>query len=122
MQRELAVSVDWLWERIKEGEPLFFIELHHPGDVDLSVHKVRGALVANLDDVLRHLPELPHDRLVVICATVPGDEPALELALRLKEAGIEARALTGGVLEYLKAGLPAEERRAAREMTRNRGL
>lgn len=122
MQRELAVSVDWLWERIKEGEPLFFIELHHPGDVDLSLHKVRGALVVHVDDALRHLPELPRDRLVVICATVPVDEPALELASRLKEAGIEARALTGGVLEYLKAGLPAEERRAAREMTRNRGV
>lgn len=122
MQKELVVSVDWLWERIKEGEPLFFIELHHPGDVDLSVHKVRGALVTNFDDALRHLPELPRDRLVVVCAAVPGDEPALELASRLKEAGVEARALTGGVLEYLKAGLPAEERRAAREMTRSCGL
>lgn len=122
MQNDLAVSADWVWERIKEGEPLFFIELRNPGDVDLSVHRVRGALRVGFDDAKRHLPELPLDRVVVVCAAAPSDEPALELARFLKENGIEARALRGGLHEYLKAGLPAEEPAAARNMTRIRGL
>lgn len=122
MLSDLAVSTDWVWERIKEGEPLFFIELRHPGDLDLSVHRVRGALRLNFDDAKRHLAEIPRDRVVVVCAAAPDDEPALELARLLKESGIQARALRGGLHEYLKAGLPAEEPRAARDMTRTRGL
>ena len=122
MYSDLAVSVDWVWERIKEGEPLFFIELHSPGPVCLSVRRVRGALRCEPDEALRHLGEFPRDRIAVVCDAFPGDEPALQLALRLKEAGIEARYLKGGVDEYLKAGLPSEESRGARDMTRNRGL
>lgn len=122
MRSDLAVSTDWVWERIKEGEPLFFIELRHPGDTDLSVHTVRGALRVNFDEAKRRLSEMPRDRMIVVCAAAPNDEPALELARMLKESGVEAMALRGGLHEYLKAGLPAEEPPAARDMTRNRGL
>lgn len=121
MRSDLAVSTDWVWERIKEGEPLFFIELRHPGDVDYAVRRVRGALRVDFDDAKRHLPELPRDRLVVVCSGLPNDEPALELASFLTENGVTARVLAGGVAEYLEAGLPADEVKAARDMTRSRG-
>ncbi|MBJ6800760.1 rhodanese-like domain-containing protein [Geomonas propionica] len=121
MQSDLAVSTDWVWERIKEGEPLFFIELRHPGDADYAVHRVRGALRVDFEDAKRHLRELPADRLVVVVSDLPNDEPALELAALLKENGLQARALSGGIFGYLKAGLPVEEVRAARDMTRTRG-
>ncbi|MBU5637648.1 sulfurtransferase [Geomonas sp. Red69] len=121
MQRDLAVSTDWVWERIKEGEPLFFVELRHPGDADFAVQRVRGALRVNFDDARRHLQELPRDRLVVVCSAAPTDEPALELAAFLGDNGVRARALEGGVSGYLEAGLPAEEVKAARDMTRSRG-
>lgn len=121
MRSDLAVSTDWVWERIKEGEPLFFIELRHPGDVDYAVHRVRGGLRVDFEDAKRHLRELPADRLVVVVSTLPNDEPALELAALLKENGLQARVLSGGIFGYLKAGLPVEEVRGARDMTRTRG-
>ncbi|WP_224981565.1 rhodanese-like domain-containing protein [Geomonas agri] len=121
MRSELAVTTDWLWERIKEGEPLFFIELRHPGDADFAVHRVRGALRVDWDEARRQLPELPRDRLVVVVSGLPNDEPALELAALFKENGVQARVLAGGVAAYLGAGLPAQEVRAARDMTRIRG-
>ncbi|QWV92171.1 sulfurtransferase [Geomonas oryzisoli] len=121
MGRDLAVSTQWVWERIKGGEPLFFVELRHPGDADLAVYRIRGALRVNFDDARRHLREMPRDRLVVVCSAVPGDEPALELAAFLTDNGVPARALEGGVSRYLEAGLPADEVKAARDMTRTRG-
>ncbi|QXE91203.1 rhodanese-like domain-containing protein [Geomonas subterranea] len=122
MRSDLAVSTEWVWERIKEGEPLFFIELRHPGDAGhFAVLRVRGGLRVDFDDARRHLPELPRDRLVVVCSAAPTDEPAFDLAAFLKENGVRARALVGGVAGYFEAGLPAEEVRAARDMTRLRG-
>lgn len=122
MREDLEVSSDWVWERINAGEPLFFIEVRHPGDIDLSVQRVRGALRLTGDDARKHLSEIPRDRPVVVCSAMPGAEPALELARLLLGQGFQARALSGGLHGYLKAGLPAEEPAAARDMTRLRGL
>lgn len=119
---DLAVGTDWVWERMKRGEPLFFIELRHPGDVDLTVHRIRGALRVTRDDALKHLAEMPRDRPVVVCSAAPNDDPAFEIARLLLDHGVQALALSGGLHGYLKAGLPSEEPGAARDMTRVRGL
>ena len=75
MENDLAVTTDWVRERLKGGEQLFFIELRHPGDLDLTVNKVRGALRATSDDVQKYLPEIPEDREVVVCSSAPTDAP-----------------------------------------------
>ena len=122
MESDLAVTTDWVWERLKDGEPLFFIELRHAGDVDLTVNGVRGALRLTNDDAQRRRAEIPGDRLVVICSAAPNDEPAFALARQLSGEGFRARALSGGVKAYLQAGLPVAEVGAGRDMTRTRGL
>ena len=122
MESDLAVTTDWVWERLKDGESLFFIELRHAGDVDLTVTRVRGALRLNNDDARRRRAEIPKECLVVVCSSAPNDEPAFTLARQLAEEGFRARALSGGVKAYLQAGLPVEEVEAGRNMTRTRGL
>lgn len=122
MERDLAVSTEWVRERIKADEPLFLIELRHAGDADFTLRKVRGALRLTDDEARRHLPEIPEGRTVVVCCAAPGDEPALELARTLTERGLRAYALSGGLKAYLSAGLPVEEVGQGREMTRVRGL
>jgi len=122
MEHDLAVSTDSIRERIKAGEPLFWIELRRAGDVDLTLLKVRGALRLTDDEARRHPPEVPEGRTVVVCCAAPGDEPALELARSLTERGLHAYVLSGGVKAYLSAGLPVEEVGQGREMTRSRGL
>ena len=122
MENDLAVTTDWVRERLKGGEQLFFIELRHPGDLDLTVNKVRGALRATSDDVQKYLPEIPEDREVVVCSSAPTDEPAYQLARLLLQRGFRAHALSGGLKAYLNAGLPVEEAGQGRDMTRVRGL
>ncbi|HBG08377.1 MAG: sulfurtransferase [Geobacteraceae bacterium GWC2_58_44] len=123
MTNHLAVGTEWVQEQMKRGEPIFFIEVRHAGDLDLAVMKVRGALRLTHDDAQKHLPEIPKERTVVVYSTAPDDEPALTLVRLLLSNGVaNAHLLSGGFKAYLSAGLPVEEIGAGRNMTRSRGL
>ena len=121
MASDLAVTTDWVRERMKSGETLFFIEMRHAGDVDLTLKKVRGALRVTSDDARRHIAEIPAGHTVVVCSSAPGDEPAFDLARELVGRGFRAYAISGGLKAYLSAGLPVEEVGQGRDMTRLRG-
>ena len=122
MESGLAVTTEWVRERMKSAEPLFFVELRHAGDLDLTVKKVRGALRVTTDDAQQHLSEIPKERVVVVCSSAPNDEPAYQLARLLLERGYRAHALSGGLKAYLGAGLPVEDVGPGRDMTRSRGF
>jgi rhodanese-related sulfurtransferase len=122
MEKDQGVTTDWVWQRIKNGEQLFFIELRHAGDVDLTLQKIRGALRVTQDNADKFFSEIPRGRMVVICSSAPTDEPAYLLARQLIQQGILACTLSGGVKAYLRAGLPVEEVVQSRNMTRIRGL
>lgn len=121
MESEVSVTTDWVWDRMKAGEPLFFIELRHPGDVDLTLNKVRGALRMTTDEAKRRFAALPMDRTIVVCSAAPTDEPAVELVRLLVRERFRACALEGGLKAYLAAGLPVEETGQGREMAKLRG-
>jgi rhodanese-related sulfurtransferase len=124
MTNNQTVGADWLQEQMKRGEPIFFIEVRHAGDLDLAVMKVRGALRLDSDQAQKpDLNEIPKERNVVIYSTAPGDEPAAGLAQLLLNQGVkEVHVLSGGFKAYLRAGLPVEEIGSGRSMTRGRGL
>lgn len=121
MQSDLAVTAEWVRERIRAKESLFFIEIKHAGDADLALNKVQGALKVTTDDAKRHLAEIPRGATVVVCSATPSDDPAWDLARYLVSEGVDAFVLTGGIRAYLVAGLPAEESGQVRDMTRLRG-
>lgn len=124
MTNNLTVSADWVQEQMKRGEPIFFIEVRHAGDLDLAVMKVRGALRLDSDQAQNpRFDEIPKERNVVIYSTAPGDEPAAGLAQLLLNQGVrDVHVLSGGFKAYLSAGLPVEDIGAGRSMTRLRGL
>ena len=120
---DLAVGTDWVQEQVKRGEPVFFVEVRHAGDLDLAVMKARGALRLTHDDAKKHISEIPKERLVLVYSTAPDDQPALELArLLLSQGATKVHLLAGGFKAYLSAGLPVEEIGAGSNMTRARGL
>src|SRR6185369_1454460 len=106
----LEVSIEQVKELMKRGDPIFFLEIRHPGDRDLALMKVRGALRLAEDEVADHLAELPRERTVLLYSTAPDDQPALKAARLLLQEGFgEVRLLVGGFKAYLNAGLPVEE-------------
>ena len=123
MASDIAVSTGWVKEQMKRGEPIFFVEVRHAGDLDLAVMKVRGALRLTHDEAQNRLAEIPKQRTVVVYSTAPGDEPALALARLLQSEGHQdAHLLNGGFKAYLNAGLPVEDVGEGRSMQRLRGM
>ena len=122
MKDDVAVGADWVREQMKRGEPIFFVEVRHAGDLDLAVMKARGALRLTGDEAEGHLAEIPKERMVVVYSTAPNDEPAAALARRLLSLGAtQVHLLSGGFKAYLSAGLPVEDIGEGRNMTRLRG-
>jgi rhodanese-related sulfurtransferase len=123
MHSELEVTTDWVREQMKRGEPLFFVEVRHAGDLDLAVMKARGALRLDHEEAAGRLSEIPWERAVVVYSTAPGDGPAERLARLLQEQGHgNVHLLCGGIRAYLSAGLPVEQIGEGRNMSRLRGL
>lgn len=123
MTGDLAIGIDWVREKMKRGEPVFWVEVRHAGDGELAVVKVRGALRLTDHEAKDRLDEIPKERTVVVYSTAPNDEPALALTQLLASRGYgRAHLLAGGFKAYLSAGLPVEEIGAGAQMRRSRGL
>lgn len=123
MTNALAVNTDWVKQQMKIGEPIFFVEVRHSGDLDLAVMKVRGALRLTSDEAQKQLAEIPKERTIVVYSTAPDDEPAAALVrLLLNQGARKAHLLTGGFKAYLSAGLPVEDIGEGRSMPRLRGM
>jgi rhodanese-related sulfurtransferase len=123
MRSELAVTTDWVREQMQRGEPIFFVEVRHAGDLDLAVMKARGALRLDHQEAPHRLAEIPRERAVVVYSTAPQDGPAEHLARLLHEQGHpNVHLLAGGIRAYLSAGLPVEDIGEGRNMSRLRGL
>jgi len=117
------VGTDWVKEQMKQGEPVFFVEVRHAGDRDLAVMKARGALRLTSEEAFKRTAEIPKKGTVVVYSSAPGDEPATQFARQLLSHGFTAvHVLTGGFKAYLSAGLPVEDIGEGRNMSRLRGL
>jgi rhodanese-related sulfurtransferase len=110
MLQGFEVTADSVKTQMKGGERLFFVNLRHHSDGDMSLMKARGALRVDDDELERHVDEIPRDRSVVVYSTCPGDETSIRAARLLKERGLDdVHPLVGGFNAYLQAGLPVEE-------------
>ena len=105
-----AVTAGAVKALVKQGEPLFFLNVRHSWEWDVAVLKARGALRISDAEVEQHLDEIPRDRSVIVYDNVPGDDPSFQAARLLRQHGIEdVHPLLGGFKAYLTNGLAVEE-------------
>jgi rhodanese-related sulfurtransferase len=63
------ISLAEVRKRLDRGEPIFFIDTRNPHDWGASDVKIPGARRIHYSELMQHLGELPHDRLIVTYCT-----------------------------------------------------
>lgn len=100
-----AVSRDELFERLRDG--LVTILDVRPEDEFAEAH-LPGAVNVPLSQLRERMDELPRDLDVVAYCRGPWCVLAFEAVALLRESGLSARRLEGGLPEWRIAGLPVE--------------
>jgi rhodanese-related sulfurtransferase len=72
-----------------------FLAGHIPGSLHIPLGRIEG-----------EVPYLPKGKPVVTYCTCPAEESSGEAAMILANSGVSAKALTGGLDEWTKRGLP----------------
>ncbi len=100
------VPADQLLERIREG--LVSVVDVRPSEEYEAGH-LPGAINIPLEELERHLNELKPDQEIVAYCRGPHCVLAFDAVARLREAGLKARRLEGGLPEWQLEGLPVEK-------------
>jgi rhodanese-related sulfurtransferase len=63
------ITIDEVKQRMDAGEAIVFIDTRNSRDWNASDVKIPGALRIHYSELLKHLNELPRDRLIVTYCT-----------------------------------------------------
>jgi rhodanese-related sulfurtransferase/DNA-binding transcriptional ArsR family regulator len=100
-----AVAMDDLLDRARRGD-VVVIDVRPPEEfVAAHIAGARSVPLSGLDGIAG---DLPRDRVVVAYCRGPYCVLADEAVRRLRDVGIDARRLDGGLPEWESAGLPVE--------------
>ncbi|HEY9239594.1 MAG TPA: VTT domain-containing protein [Burkholderiaceae bacterium] len=105
------VTVDELHALMASDAPPVVIDVRSPAGAELEPRRIPGALVLHLQDMKKNrgIPELPHDRHVVLYCNCPNEVTAAMAARLLAAQGVtQARPLAGGLDAWLASGHPTE--------------
>jgi membrane protein DedA with SNARE-associated domain/rhodanese-related sulfurtransferase len=105
------VTVDELHELMASEAPPVVIDVRSPAGAELEPRRIPGALVLHLQDMKKNrgIPELPHDRHVILYCNCPNEVTAAMGARLLAAQGVkQARPLAGGLDAWLASGHPTE--------------
>ncbi|MCU4119447.1 VTT domain-containing protein [Variovorax sp. N23] len=105
------VTVDELHALMASEAPPVVIDVRSPAGAELEPRRIPGALVLHLQDMKKNrgIPELPHDRHVVLYCNCPNEVTAAMAARLLAAQGVtQARPLAGGLDAWLASGHPTE--------------
>lgn len=100
-----AVGMDDLLERVRCGDVIVIDVRPTEEFAEGHISGARSAPLAGLDQIIQ---DLPRDRAVVAYCRGPYCVLADEAVRRLREAGIEASRMDGGLPEWRAAGHPVE--------------
>jgi len=103
--RMARISVGDLYALMEAGEQPIVVDVRSPTARALEPRWIPGAIHVPVDDVSRHLAELPRDREIVVYCTCPSEASAARVAKLLINHGFkEVRPLYGGLDAWIEAG------------------
>ena len=103
--RMARISVADLYELIEAGDQPIVVDVRSNTARTLQPRWIPGAIHVPVDDVAKHLAELPRDREIVVYCTCPSEASAARVAKILINHGFkEVRPLYGGLDAWIEAG------------------
>jgi membrane protein DedA with SNARE-associated domain/rhodanese-related sulfurtransferase len=103
--RMARISVADLYALMEAGEQPIVVDVRSNTARTLQPRWIPGAIHVPVDDVARHLAELPRNREIVVYCTCPSEASAARVAKLLINHGFkEVRPLFGGLDAWIEAG------------------
>ena len=113
--RMARISVGDLYALMEAGEQPIVVDVRSPTARTLEPRWIPGAIHVPVDDVSRHLAELPRDREIVVYCTCPSEASAARVAKLLINHGFKVvRPLYGGLDAWIEAGYAVDGAEQAR--------
>lgn len=107
--RMARITVSELYELIESGAKPVVVDVRSTVGRTLEPRRIPGAVPVSLEDVDRHVGQLPRDREIVIYCSCPNEASAARVAKILMAHGFHrVRPLLGGLEAWLSAGYAAE--------------
>jgi membrane protein DedA with SNARE-associated domain/rhodanese-related sulfurtransferase len=107
--RMARISVMELRELLDSGAAPLIVDVRSPGATALEFRRIPGALNVPLDQVGKHVRDLPRDRDLILYCTCPNEASAAQAAKLLKNHGFSrVRPLHGGLDAWVAAGYAVE--------------
>jgi membrane protein DedA with SNARE-associated domain/rhodanese-related sulfurtransferase len=107
--RMARISVAELRGLMDAGATPLIVDVRSPGATLLEAQRIPGALHVPLDQMGRHIQDLPRDRELVLYCTCPNEASAAQAAKLLQNHGFSrVRPLHGGLDAWVAAGYDVE--------------
>jgi membrane protein DedA with SNARE-associated domain/rhodanese-related sulfurtransferase len=108
--RMARISVADLYALMQAGASPIILDVRSSTARALEPKWIPGALNVSLQDVARHLKELPRDREIILYCTCPSEASAARVAKILMNHGFKrVRPLLGGLDAWIAAGYAVEQ-------------
>jgi membrane protein DedA with SNARE-associated domain/rhodanese-related sulfurtransferase len=105
------IEPDEVYQRIREGQEVYLLDLRRDDDYDASDRMISGAFRLRPASFHRHAMDLPRNRDLVLYCTCPGDATSASLARTLIKRGYDrVSVLHGGFDEWVRRGFPTQPR------------
>ncbi|MEL7300030.1 MAG: Fe-Mn family superoxide dismutase [Pseudomonadota bacterium] len=100
------ISVVELSDRLESGEDILVLDVRHEDDRERYTRRIMTTDWRDSFDVARWAAEMPKDRPVVVYCMY-GFWVSQKAAKQLREHGVDARSLAGGITAWRAMGLPS---------------
>lgn len=103
------IGVEELRRRMEEEQAPVIVDVRSTTAQTIELRRIPGALHLPVQEVARHLGELPRDREIVLYCTCPNEASAAKAARLLMNNGfLRVRPLRGGLEAWIEAGYTVE--------------
>jgi rhodanese-related sulfurtransferase len=102
------IGPDALKERLSKTEPLTLLDVRRKADYEADPEKISGATWRDPEIIETWINQLPSDTPAVVYC-VRGGTVSQSVAERLRQKGLQAVFLEGGLKSWTESGQPVEE-------------